>query len=140
MKPPGLNLSAIKDTSWQEYAIRFVFGGGVTVMAGLIAKHYGPVIGGLFLAFPAIFPASATMLEQSEEERAPAGEARQKARRAVRSDAAGTAMGCIALMGFAAVVWRVLPSATTWVTLMTATLIWFLIAGICWILLNRWWA
>jgi hypothetical protein len=35
------------------------FGGICTVGAGLIAKPYGAGIGRLFLAFPAIFPASA---------------------------------------------------------------------------------
>jgi hypothetical protein len=36
-------------------------GGLVTVITGIVAKNWGPVIGGLFLAFPAIFPASATI-------------------------------------------------------------------------------
>ena len=48
----------LRRTRWYEYALRFLFGGGVTVAAGLIAKQYGPVFGGLFLAFPAVFPAS----------------------------------------------------------------------------------
>jgi hypothetical protein len=41
-----------------------LLGGVVTVVAGLLAKHYGPVFGGLFLAFPAIFPASATLVDK----------------------------------------------------------------------------
>jgi hypothetical protein len=41
-------------------ALRQTLGGAMTVIAGLIAARSGPVIGGLFLAFPAIFPASAT--------------------------------------------------------------------------------
>ena len=57
-------LSAVSQTRWYEYAIRFVLGGAMTVIAGLIADHYGPVVGGLFLAFPAIFPASATLVEK----------------------------------------------------------------------------
>jgi len=36
----------------------------MTVIAGLIAFRFGPVVGGLFLAFPAIFPASATLIER----------------------------------------------------------------------------
>jgi len=50
--PINANLSSLKRTRWYEYALRFFFGGAVTVATGLIAKHYGPVFGGLFLAFP----------------------------------------------------------------------------------------
>jgi nicotinamidase-related amidase len=49
--------------------IRFALGGAMTVIAGLIASRYGPVVGGLFLAFPAIFPASATLIEKHQRER-----------------------------------------------------------------------
>jgi hypothetical protein len=56
--------SALRQTRWYEYLIRFGLGGAMTVVAGLIAARFGPVIGGLFLAFPAIFPASATLIEK----------------------------------------------------------------------------
>jgi hypothetical protein len=46
-----------------------VLDGAVTVIAGLIAARFGPVVGGLFLAFPAIFPASATLIERHVRER-----------------------------------------------------------------------
>jgi hypothetical protein len=32
-------------TRWYEYAIRFLFGGTITVITGLVAKRYGPVFG-----------------------------------------------------------------------------------------------
>jgi hypothetical protein len=41
----------------------------MTVVAGLIAARFGSVTGGLFLAFPAIFPASATLIEKHVRER-----------------------------------------------------------------------
>ena len=65
----SLDLSALKRTRWYEYGLRFFFGGAITVATGLIAKRYGPVFGGLFLAFPAIFPASATLVEKHETEK-----------------------------------------------------------------------
>ncbi len=34
--------SALRRTRWYEYAMRFFFGGAVTVEAGLIAKRYAP--------------------------------------------------------------------------------------------------
>ena len=63
------DLSALAATKWHEYGIRFFFGGAITVIAGVLAKEFGPVFGGLFLAFPAIFPASATMVENHEREK-----------------------------------------------------------------------
>jgi hypothetical protein len=51
-------MSALKESRWYEYLIRFLLGGMTTLAAGIIADYYGPSIGGLFLAFPAIFCAS----------------------------------------------------------------------------------
>ena len=63
------NITALKRTKWQDYLVRFIFGGAVTALAGIIAKRYGPEIGGLFLATPAIFPAAATLLENTNKRR-----------------------------------------------------------------------
>ncbi len=49
-----------------EYILRFVFGGAITVATGLVASHYGPAVGGMFLAFPAILPASLTLVERHD--------------------------------------------------------------------------
>src|SRR5258705_113842 len=64
-----LNLAALKQIKWHEYLTRFLLGGAITVITGLVAKHFGPVIGGLFLAFPAIFPSGATLIEKNEREK-----------------------------------------------------------------------
>jgi len=61
--------SALRETRWHEYLIRFVLGGLATVATGAIANVFGPATGGLFLAFPAIFCASATLIEKHERER-----------------------------------------------------------------------
>ena len=65
----SFNLGALAKTKWYEYLVRFAFGGAITVTAGILAKHFGPVFGGLFLAFPAIFPASATLVAKHETEK-----------------------------------------------------------------------
>ena len=103
----GVRLEALKTTKPQEYAVRFVFGGLATVVAGLIARHYGAVVGGLFLAFPAIFPASASLISSHERERkAKAGmDGTIRGRVAASVDAAGGAMASIGLAGFAVVLW-----------------------------------
>ncbi len=58
---------------------------------GLIAQHWGPVVGGLFLSFPAILPASATLIERHEtEKKKRAGiSCRVRGRKAAALDAAG---------------------------------------------------
>ena len=65
----AVNIAAVYRSKWYEHIIRFAFGGAVTLVAGIIANHYGPEIGGLFLAFPAIFPATATLLEKHESQK-----------------------------------------------------------------------
>ncbi len=60
----GVRPEALKETKWHEYAIRFLFGGIVTVATGWVSKEFGPAVGGLFLAFPAIFPASVTLVAE----------------------------------------------------------------------------
>jgi len=132
-----LNPSAITNASWREYAIRFLFGGLVTVLAGLIAKHFGPVVGGLFLAFPAIFPASATFIEEQEKRE---DYSERRAEIEVAADAAGTTVGSLALAAFAVITWQLLPTSSSGFTLVVATLAWFSIAILCWSVLRRFWS
>jgi uncharacterized protein DUF3147 len=61
-----VTLGALKQMRLKELALRFGFGGAITAAAGIIAMKFGPVIGGLFLAFPAILPASLTLVENHE--------------------------------------------------------------------------
>src|ERR1700761_5090297 len=107
-----IDLASLRRTKWHDYLVRFLLGGAVTVITGLIAKRFGPVVGGLFLAFPAIFPASATLLDRDQrEKKRNAGIAvTLRGRLAVALDARGAALGCIALAGFALLVWRELPA------------------------------
>ena len=54
--------SRLRKTSWREYAVRFAFGGLITAFTGFLGTKFGPAIGGLFLGFPAILPASVTLV------------------------------------------------------------------------------
>ncbi|MBV8475465.1 MAG: DUF3147 family protein [Acidobacteria bacterium] len=141
VKPIAVRPSALAETRWYQYAARFFLGGLITAMAGLIAKHYGPRVGGLFLAFPAIFPASATLIEKHERQhKAEHGlHGEQRARKAVGADAAGAAMGSVALIAFALVVWQELPNLPSPVVIATATLVWLVSAGLIWIAWKRNW-
>ena len=75
----------------KQKLVRFAFGGAITVIAGILVKRFGPVFGGLLLAFPAIFPASATPIAKHEtEKKQKAGIATSsRGRQAAALDAAG---------------------------------------------------
>jgi Protein of unknown function (DUF3147). len=66
MTPIRFSPSSLREGRWYEYLIRFALGGAATVFTGLISSRYGASIGGLFLALPAIFCASATLIEKHE--------------------------------------------------------------------------
>jgi hypothetical protein len=129
-----LNPSALRETKWHEYAVRFLFGGLITAAAGIIAKKFGPSIGGLFLAFPAIFPASATLIEKHEKrkkERAGLN-GTNRARAAASIDAAGAAKGSVGLMAFALLVWCLMPDHKAYVVLTGSALGWFGVSVALW--------
>lgn len=124
----------LAQTQWYEYLIRFVFGGAVTALTGIIARYYGPEIGGLFLAFPAIFPAAATLIEKHEKEKKHrAGLTGTLRARAIAGvDAAGTAMGTVGLAAFALISWQWLGRYPTALVLTIATVTWLVTAGLTW--------
>jgi uncharacterized membrane protein (GlpM family) len=135
----GLDPSGIKKTKWHEYMIRFVFGGAITAMTGEIGKKWGPVVAGLFLAFPAIFPASATLIARHETERKKLkglhGE--RRGLEAAAGDAIGTAMGSVGLLAFAVIGWLFLPRYSPALVLAGGTVAWFAAGSILWIIRKR---
>lgn len=129
----------LRQTQWHEYAIRFFFGGLITAVAEVIAKRYGPVVGGLFLAFPAIFPASATLIEKHEKQKKENEGLRgtERGREAASADAAGSAMGSVGLFVFALLVWRLLPDHRPWLVLTGGTLAWLAVSILVWNIRRR---
>lgn len=129
-----IDSSALHDAKWYEYAVRFLFGGAVTVLAGLIAAKFGPAVGGLFLAFPAIFPASATLIEEHEEKKKTRVGVNlgNRGKDAAALDAAGGAMGSIGLLVFAFLVWKFLPGHSTPVVLASSTVAWITVSVTIW--------
>lgn len=130
--------SALKETKWYEYIVRFFFGGLITVAAGAIAKEWGPAAGGLFLAFPAIFPASATLLEKHERRRKQSDGAHGERRGiAAGSDAAGAAMGSAGLVAFAAICWFSIPRYDAAFALAGAAIVWLFASVSIWFICSR---
>ena len=134
-----INPSALAETTWHEYAVRFLFGGLITAITGIIAKEFGPVIGGLFLAFPAIFPASATLVEKHEKEKKQQKglNGAKRAADAVSLDAAGAAIGSVGLAIFAILVWLGIPNHPAWLVLSIATAAWLALSMLVWELRKR---
>lgn len=122
----SIRLSSVKETRAREYLLRFIFGGAATVLAGLVAKYFGPGPGGLFLAFPAIFPAAATLMEAHSRQRmAQIGhDGTNRGRIGASIDAASAALGCVGLAGFALVVWLLLPRHRPVPIILAATAVW----------------
>lgn len=114
----------VKEMSWWELGIRILFGGVVAVVAYLVGQKFGPSVAGLFLAFPAIMPASATLVEKH----AGKGKAVSMAR--------GTMAGTIGLMALGATVWLLSPRLPAWAALTAATVAWLIVSLGAWAVLE----
>jgi hypothetical protein len=132
-------LSDIKDTKPHELAIRFLFGGTCTLAAGLIAKRYGPAIGGLFLAFPAIFPAGVTLIQSHEKEKKAriGSDGTHRGRISASIDSAGAALGCCGLFAFALTCWKALTNHNAVPVIAAATSIWLVVSIVFWEIRKR---
>jgi hypothetical protein len=110
----------------------------MTAVAGVIAARFGPVIGGLFLAFPAIFPASATLIEKHVRERKEkAGlPGARRGKEAAALDAVGAALGSFGLAAFGFVIWLMIVQSPAW-ALVLAAISWLAVAVLGW-QVRRW--
>ncbi|MGH6681420.1 MAG: DUF3147 family protein [Bradyrhizobium sp.] len=128
-----VKLSQLKQGHWYEYLVRFVLGGLVTVVAGAVADIWGPAAGGLFLAFPAIFCASATLIETHEHEEKAKKHLRgqDRGKKAAALDARGALLGSVALAAFGGVMWLLAQTSSAG-SIAIATLVWFVLAVLLW--------
>ena len=62
----GFDWSTIGSVKPAELGIRFAFGAAIALVAGVAGAVAGPRFGGLFLAFPAVLPATLTLIEKKE--------------------------------------------------------------------------
>ncbi len=88
---PRFDGGALREQSPRDYLVRFGFGTVISAVAAGIAMAFGARIGGILLAFPAILPASLTLIE------------RKSGREEAVVDSTGAAMGGAALVVFAIV-------------------------------------
>jgi len=62
----GFDWSTLGSVKPAELGIRFAFGAAIALVAGVAGAVAGPRFGGLFLAFPAVLPATLTLIEKKE--------------------------------------------------------------------------
>ncbi|MGW4557383.1 DUF3147 family protein [Streptomyces sp. NPDC004365] len=99
-------------TPRKDVLLRFGFGAGVSLLAAVVSALFGPFIGGVFLAFPAILLASLTLVAEEE------------GIRRARDDARGAALGTLGLWAFAVVAAVLVRHHSAWLALGAATAAW----------------
>lgn len=121
----GVELDRLRGVRTRDVAVRFVFGAVISLVAGWAGNVWGARVGGLFLTFPAIMPASLTLIEQK-------GGRRQADRNASGAVVGGAALGAFALVAHVGL--RSLPAAAV---VALATLGWTVVAVGGYLLVRR---
>ena len=127
----------LKESHLSGHALRFAMGGAVTAGTGLVAKVWGPVAGGVFLALPAILPAGIALLTKLQNRKAGPGARGDRARRAAVIEATGASAGALGLIAFALVGWARFGRWPAWLTLVAATAAWSAVAWLAWMIRKR---
>ena len=133
MRPIRLSPSLLKEGRWYEYLVRFALGGAATVFTGLISSRYGASVGGIFLALPAIFCASATLIEKHEirRKREAGLDGRRRGQKAAALDAAGAALGALGMLAFA-IVFSLMVTRSIAGAFVGASLAWIVVSVAAW--------
>ena len=128
--PIRISSSSLREGRWYEYVIRFALGGAATVFTGIISSRYGASVGGLFLALPAIFCASATLIEKHEirRKRETGLSGVRRGQEAAALDAAGAALGALGMLAFAGV-FLCLVERSVVAAFAAASLAWIVVSG-----------
>ena len=133
MTPIRFSPTSLREGRWYEYVIRFALGGAATVFTGVISSRYGAAVGGLFLALPAIFCASATLIEKHEirRKREVGLDGQRRGQEAAALEAAGAALGAIGMLAFAVVFWLLVESSVV-AAFIGASLAWLVVSVAAW--------
>ncbi len=96
-EPMSIDVARVRASSARNMLVRFGFGFAISALVGVITLTVGDRVGGLFLAFPAILPASLTLIADND------------GKREATVDAAGATIGGVALAAFGVVSWCLVP-------------------------------
>lgn len=120
MTCPRFTPGKLRDVAPWEYALRFAFGGAITVGAHLAGDALGVAAIGMLLAFPSLMPASLTLVK------------RHDGRACAVDDARGARIGTLGLACFAVVVASTASRYPAPVVFAIASLAWAAVAIAAW--------
>lgn len=116
MSRPRLNLARLKQAKLKDYAIRFAFGGVISVIAALLGHWITTRFGGIFTAFPAILLASLTLIGEHD------------GREQSAEDAEGGVAGALALVACALFIALTVTHLSGAASLLLALALWLALA------------
>ncbi|HLZ94564.1 MAG TPA: DUF3147 family protein [Candidatus Dormibacteraeota bacterium] len=113
---PRVDVPALKKHRVSDYVTRFAFGAGISAAAAIVSLVLGVKVGGVLLGFPAILPASLTLIERKE------------GRDEATVDALAAILGSVALVVFAVIAGLALTRFSGLVALLLAAAAWLVVA------------
>jgi hypothetical protein len=116
---------ALRSVQPRDLAVRFAFGFGVSVAAGIVTLAFGSRTGGLFLAVPAILPASLTLIEKKE------------GRRPAEGNAVGAIIGAVALVAFALIAYVLFTRVPGGAVEAVALAVWLAVSILLYLFIRR---
>jgi hypothetical protein len=116
----GIRLGQLRDVNPSELGVRFAFGACASTVAAVIALS-SPRAGGMFLAFPAILPATLTLLEKKD------------GTEAAQHDLRGAVFGSLGLVAFAVMAAWLFGHASVGVALSASTGAWVVVSLACYL-------
>jgi len=122
----ALDIAQLRQTHWQDLLIRFIFGATISVAAGIVGSTLGAKVGGILLAFPAILPATLTLI------------AKEDGGQHLFHDLQGTVAGAFGLVGFGVVAAMTIGRLNVLVALTLALLAWCVVAGTLYLVWATW--
>lgn len=108
----AIRLRDLREVPRRDLYIRFAFGAGISIAASIIGLGAGSRFGGIFLAFPAILPATLTLLEK------------ENSKRTAKNDVVGSVFGAAALIVFGLLTWLLVGARGAPIGLAAASLAW----------------
>jgi hypothetical protein len=113
---PEVDLGELGANRLRDYAVRFAFGAAIALVAGLIGMTLGPKLGGVLLGFPAILPASLTLIQK------------RSGRDEAAIDSVGAILGAGAMVVFAVLVTVAATRLGVVPSLALSLVVWLLVA------------